>query len=122
MKESVFDYVNIIYNKDSDTVGYLVHTEYKYYSKRYKKWVVAHVDFPSDGATGALDINSFAWLLHDKLCVTGVFEGGTVCNNWQASMVCSDILKRDGFWFRARTWKYMTWSFGGGEARKNGMF
>ena len=75
----------------------------------------------SDGATGALDINSFSWLVHDKICYEGKFSDGSPCNNWQASQVLSDILKDEGKWFRSKTWFVATWLFGGGNARKNGM-
>jgi len=112
MKESVFNYVDIIYDEDSEILHYIVHTEYKYYSKRYNKWIVAHVGMPTDGATGALDINSFSWLIHDKLKVRKTFEDGTKCSNWKASCVIYDILKRDGFWFRARSWYLSTLMWG----------
>lgn len=122
MKDSVFNYVHILYDQKKKTVYYRVHTEYRYYSLRYSKWIICPVGMRSDGATGALDIDSFAWLVHDMLCDTGEFADGSKCNNWQASSVCSDVLKRDGFWFRARTWKCATWVGGGGKARKNGMW
>lgn len=119
--ECVYDFVHIKYNKRTKCVYYIVHTEYVYYSERYNKTIICPVGMVSDGATVALDIASFAWLVHDRLCNTGKFSDGSECKNWQASSVCSDVLKRDGFWFRARSWKYATFSFGGGKARKNGM-
>lgn len=100
---------------------YIVMTELWYYSDRYDEWVVCQKHFVSDGATGAYDINSFGWLFHDKLCNTGTFNDTTPCTNWQASTVIYDILKAEGYWFRARSWRYMTFGFGGGKARKNGM-
>ena len=101
---------------------YIVMTDLWYFSRRYNDWVVCEQYFISDGATGAYDINSFAWLFHDKLCNTGTFNDMTPVTNWQASQLCSDILKDEDYWIRARTWKYTTFIGGGGEARKNGMF
>ena len=122
MTDSVFNYVYILYNKHTKKIFYEVHTPYSFYSERYKQWVTCHIGMISDGATGALDINSFAWLVHDRLCDTGMFDDGTLCTNLQASSVCSDVLRRDGYWFRTYSWKLMTFLLGGGQARKNGMF
>ena len=93
-----------------------------YHSKRYNKNVTVLAGTRSDGATGAYDINSSSWWVHDELCIRGRFDGGSLCTNWQASRVLSDILKSEGYWFRSRTWFVMTFLFGGGRARKNGMF
>ena len=95
--------------------------EFTYYSKRYDKSVTVVQGYKSDGATGAFDINSKAWWVHDVLCEYGVWDDGTPCNNWQASSVLSDILKSEGRWFRSRSWFIATWLFGGGKARDNGM-
>ncbi len=93
-----------------------------YYSERYSHRVRVPEGYESDGATGAIDIYSNGWWVHDKLCDTGRWENGDLCTNLQASTVLSDILKSEGRWFRARTWFAATWLFGGGEARKNGMW
>lgn len=93
-----------------------------YYSERYSKCITVPIGYPSDGATGALDVCPKAWYVHDKLCDFGHFDDGSPCTNWQASTILSDILKEEGYWFRTHTWKYTTFLFGGGEARKNGMF
>ena len=119
--KSVFDHVFIKHDKKKDSIYYIVYVEYKYFSLRYNKWVICHIGMRSDGATKALDINSLSWLVHDKLCDTGKFNDGSLCNNWQASQVLSDILKDEGRWFRSKTWLVATWLFGGGKARKNGM-
>tara|TARA_R110002096_G_scaffold128126_1_gene276335 strand:- start:561 stop:926 length:366 start_codon:yes stop_codon:yes gene_type:complete len=119
--KSVFDHVFIKYNKKKKSVYYVVHTQYKYFSLRYGKWVHCHVCMKSDGATNAMDIDSFSWLVHDKICDIGLFQDGTKCTNKQASMIISDILKSEGKWFRAKTWFVATWLFGGGKARKNGL-
>ena len=121
LKDSVFHHVGIRYAGDGK-LTYVLREEQKYYSERYDKWVICEKGMLSDGATGALDIDSFAWLFHDKLCDTGVWSDGTPCTNWQASRVCSDILRAEGYWFRARSWFLATWAFGGGKARDNGMF
>lgn len=97
-------------------------TDLKYYSKRYDKYVSVPKGYQSDGATGAKDIDSNGWWVHDKLCGTGKFDDGTPCTNIQASLVLYDILKSEGRWFRARTWLAATWLFGGGKARDNGMW
>jgi len=96
--------------------------EFTYYSKRYNKYVTVEKGYESDGATGARDIDSKGWWVHDVLCEFGLFDDDTPCNNLQASRILSDILKKEGYWFRSRSWFVMTWLFGGGLARKNGMY
>jgi len=100
-----------------------------YYSKRYNKYINVPKGYKSDGATGAIDIeDSISWWVHDKLCDTGMFSDNTRCTNWQASVILSDILRSE--WginkplriLRAYAWLPATFLFGGGEARKNGMF
>ena len=92
-----------------------------YFSKRYGKYVYVPEGYESDGATGASDIYTRGWFVHDVLCDTGKWADGTPCTNWQASCVLSDILAEEGRWIRRWTWKYATFLFGGGKARKNGM-
>lgn len=96
--------------------------ERKYFSPRYEKWVTVPKGYLSDGATGASDIFSDSWWIHDKLCDTGTWDDGTCCSNWQASHVISDILQVEGRWIRARRWFWATWLIGGGKCRENGMF
>ena len=123
MKESIYDYIETINTGSGKVIGYKVIKDKTYHSKRYAKSVtIKATDKPYDGATGAMDIDSFGWLFHDVLCRDGCFDDGTPCNNWQASMVLSDILEEEGRWFRARSWFIATWLFGGNKARKNGMF
>jgi len=100
--------------------AYQLNTPITYYSPRYKKTITVKPKI-YDGATGAIDINSASWWVHDQLCNTGKFDDGTKCSNWQASQVLQDILKDEGRWARASYWFWSTWFFGGGEARKNGM-
>lgn len=102
--------------------GYRLNNPEKYYSKRYGKWVELEDDMFSDGATGAFDIFSLAWWIHDKLCDTGKWMDGTRLTNWQASRVLADILWSERRFFRSIYWLFTTFLGGGGEARKNGMF
>ena len=90
-----------------------------YRSPRYSKTVVVPKGYASDGATGARDVNSRAWWVHDKLCDTGTWDDGSPCTNWQASTVLCDVLREDGFWFRGFSWWLPTWLFGGGKCREN---
>lgn len=126
VNESIFDYVDIIYNKKCKgrkvEISYIVKEDIGYCSKKYDKWIVARKGFLSDGATSAIDIDSFSWIFHDPLCEFGKFEDGSLCNNWQASTVLSNILKEEGRYIRTVTWLWATWLFGGQKARKNGMF
>ena len=102
--------------------GYKLLENVHYYSERYDKDVMAFEGEEFDGATGAIDVCPIAWIVHDVLCRDGEFFDGSICTNWQASMVLSDILKEKGFWFRCRSWFVATFLFGGGKARKNGMW
>ena len=121
-KDSVFDYVEKIKADSGVVLGYRVLKNIAYYSKRYKKWITVEAKDISDGATSAPDIDSFGWIFHDEVCEEGSFDDGTKCNNWQASMILRDILDEENRYIRKHTWFISTWLFGGGEARKNGMF
>lgn len=122
MKESIYDYIEKIKTGSGKVIGYKVIKDKRYYSKRYQKFIyIKATDKPYDGATGAMDIDSFGWLFHDVLCRDGCFSDKSKCTNLQASTVLSDILKDEGRWFRRGSWFIATWLFGGGKARKNGM-
>ena len=95
--------------------------DYTYYSERYDKRITIKRGMMSDGASGALDIYSWGWWIHDKLCSTGKWDDGTEVTNWQASRVLADVLKAEGRWLRSKYWFWATWLFGGGKARDNGM-
>ena len=105
-----------------DGMKYTLLENVLYYSKRYNNLVALNIGYRSDGATGALDIESLAWWIHDKLCVDGCWLDGTKITNWQCSTVLSDILKEEGRWARSRYWFLLTFALGGGECRKNGLF
>ncbi len=107
--------------KDRDK-PYLLIRDIRHYTQRNRKSITVKAGTRSDGATGAYDLNSKSWWFHDELCKTGLFDDGTRCTNWQASKVLYEVLKQEGKWFRARTWRIATFFFGGGEARDNGMF
>ena len=101
---------------------YINPTTFIYYSHRYNKYITVPEGYVSDGATGAIDISSKGWWVHDVLCEYGKFNDGTPCNNKQASQILSDILKSEGRYIRSVTWFFATWLFGGGKARDNGMW
>ena len=101
---------------------YLCPREIRYWSPRYRRWITVARAYPSAGATGARDIDSRAWWVHDRLCDWPEFDDGSPCTNWQASMILGDILAEDGHWFRRVTWPAATWLFGGGRCREVGMW
>ena len=104
-------------------VKYSNPAEIVYFSKRYKHHVIVPKGYRSDGASGpASDIWSDAWWVHDVMCDRGTWENGTKCTNLEASRVLSDILSDENRWIRSKTWLFATFLFGGGKARKNGMF
>ena len=118
-EESIFDYVEILYKtkntwlgKRTVTSGYRVLENIGYFSKRYNKWVVCEAKDNSDGATGAKDIDSFGWIFHDDIKKFKKFEDGSKCTNPQASYILYDILKSEGYWFRARSWFITTLAWG----------
>lgn len=85
---------------------------YLYWSHRYQKSVFIRKGTVRDGASGAIDVHSSAWWVHDQLCADGVWFDGTDVTPWQAATVLKDILKEEGFWFRQYTWWLMTYLFG----------
>lgn len=91
------------------------------YSERYKRWIRCDKGMLSDGATGAFDIVSAAWWLHDQVCNTGKWKDGTRLTNWQASQVLQDELRAEGRYSRSKYWFWSTFFVGGGKARDNGM-
>jgi hypothetical protein len=76
--ESVFDYIEVIKAKDGKVMAYQLKENIAYLSKRYNKYILCDKGDYSDGATGAIDIDSFGWVLHDQLCVTGKFEDNSI--------------------------------------------
>lgn len=118
---SVWENIRIIENS-KDNLRYELKRKIYYFSPRYNRAISAEAGERFDGATGAIDINSNSWIIHDVLCRDGCFYDGTPCNNLQASLVLRDILEDEGRWFRKNTWFLATWLFGGGKARDNGLW
>ncbi len=85
---------------------------FTYESKRYGKFVTVEKGEKSDGASGAFDINSRSYIVHDVLKKYQLWDDGSKCTNKQASYVIYDILKSEGSWFRARSWYYSTLAWG----------
>jgi hypothetical protein len=102
--------------------GYRLLEDVRVFSKRYRKWIIAMAGEEFDGATGAIDVCPMAWIPHDVLCRDGEFADGTLCTNWEASMIIASQLIKYRRYFRAVGWFVATFLFGGGEARKNGMW
>jgi hypothetical protein len=92
-----------------------------YTSPRYGKTITVAAGRESDGATGAMDITSRGWWIHDELCLLGRWDDGTPLSNWQCSQVLQDVLKAEGRYWQSKRWFWATWLFGGGQARENGM-
>ena len=87
---------------------WLLLEDFLYYSRRYNKYVKLEAGMRSDGATGARDIISAAWWVHDELTESYTWRDGTECTRWQSSNVIADILKDEGHWFIDGFWKYAT--------------
>ena len=109
----------IQYKKIGD--GYETTAEYRYYSKRYNRYITIPIGFYSDGATCARDLDTDAWWVHDHICRYAKWDDGTPIDNWTASTVLADILWEDGYKWEAFYWWWGTYLGGGGAARKNGM-
>lgn len=76
------------------------------------------MDTPKDKITDA-------WFCHDEICLNGyVAINGTkvLVSNFSCSLCLSLLLWRDGYKMESFTWFFATFLFGGGKARKNGMF
>ena len=73
------------------------------------KTVTVVAGYPSDGASGAIDIFSYGWFAHDVLCDRGTWDDGTACTSRDASRVLKDILKSEGRVVRAFYWGFFTW-------------
>lgn len=109
---NIFEHVEKITDGSGSILGYRMIKDYDYFSKRYQKHVIARKGDIFDGATGAVDINSYGWIIHDVLKRDKKFEDSTVCSNWKASNILSDILKSEGRWFRSRSWFLTTLVWG----------
>ena len=103
---SVFDYLKKVNGR------YVVVKEIKWRSKIFKKTVICGAGFESDGATYAPDIDSFSWVIHDKLKVTRKWYDGSHCANWKASVVIAEILIEEKRYFTAPLWFFGTLVYG----------
>lgn len=81
-------------------------------SDRTGKLVVVVQGQVRDGASGAIDIKSSAWWVHDQLCADARWYDRTPCTPLQAALELYDILRAEGRWFRARSWFLATLLFG----------
>lgn len=84
----------------------------EYHSPRYDKTVIVEAGTVRDGASGAFDIDSNSWWVHDQLCHDNVWFDGTDVTPTQAAAVVGDILADEGRWFRRLTWPVATYLFG----------
>jgi len=84
--------------------------------------VISSIEFSIlDNGKYRLDIASQAWWVHDRAC-EGKWNDGTDICNWECSQILQDILAAEGRWWQSKYWFAATFLFGGGKARKNGMF
>ena len=90
---------------------YICPKEIRYYSNRYKKRATVPEGYESDGATGAIDIWSDSWWVHDWLTDKGKWDDGTPVTVLQESMVIHDILDSEGRIYRAKYWFVSTFVF-----------
>lgn len=96
---------------------YLLMRAIVYHSPRYRKTATVPAGFVFDGATGATDILTIAIPVHDWQTDSGLsgprnpgclWDDGSPCSRWHSSCVLGDILREDGYTFRAHTWKWAT--------------
>lgn len=108
----------IYYSKRPDGL-YVSHEDFVYYSPRYKLSVFVQKGQVRDGASGAMDIKSSSWWVHDQLCADGKWYNGTPCTRVQAANVLYDILWDEGHYLRAHSWRAATYLFGCKSVRGN---
>lgn len=111
----------IKYAKRSDGL-YEALESYTYTSSRYNRSVFIPKGQVRDGASGAFDVRSASWWVHDQLCADGCWRDQSPVTAWQACNVLSDILWAEGRWARAQYWKWSTLLLGCKKARENGWF
>lgn len=102
---------------------YELRTSFVYRSWRYGgRQIAMREGDRSDGATGAWDIKSAAWWVHDRVCDFPYWDDGTPITAWQAASILSEILAYEGRWARAHYWRASTFMLGCHNTRKNGWF
>ena len=67
--------------------GYESLSSYVYYSPRFNRTLTVPTGFYSDGATGARDVDTDAWWVHDVICRYGKWDSGELIDNFTASTV-----------------------------------
>jgi hypothetical protein len=87
---------------------YILPYDIHYYSKRYNKFVYVPKGFVSDGATGAIDIYTEAFFIHDWLLETKKFNDDTNCSWFQANLIMYDVLQEEGRYIRSYVWFFAT--------------
>ena len=112
----------IKYHYNPQLKKYIADETYRYFSTRYNEWVVIYAGYHSDGATGAYDIRSSAWFIHDKLCEEAKWHSGKPVTAWQAAAVLGDILRAEGRYMRGIYWPITTFLLGCKAPRQNGLF
>jgi hypothetical protein len=101
---------------------YISKHSYHYFSPRYGKNLIIPANYPSNGANWVPNLSAAAFFVHDYGSIVGRWNDGTAMCNRELSTVYADILKADGFWLRSKIRWLGTFLFGGGEARKNGLW
>ncbi len=107
---------------DPDGMKWMALNDYLYHSSMFNQDVQIKAGDKSDGATGAPDIDSDSWWIHDKLCETGTWKSGQRLSNFVASTVLGNMLWHEGYWYRSVYWWFATFFGGGGKAKENGLF
>lgn len=92
--------------------------DFTYYSPRYYRSVTVKAGI-FDGATGAMDVTTKGWWVHDQVCNDPFFDDGSPITATMAATILYDILDEEGRWFRKFTWSSATFLFGCHNARKN---
>lgn len=72
-----------------------------YFSKRYKKRLSMNLNDEFNGADYYFDINSWFWPWHDVAKRDGKWKDGSHCSNWQASVICWDVLVSENRYIHA---------------------
>ena len=84
----------------------------KYYSVKYAEHVTVPEGYESDGATGAMDIWTESFWVHDLLCERHTWDSGAHCTSKQAAEVLADILWREKRYLRSLVWYLAVRCFG----------
>lgn len=121
---------------------YRSYKEIIYIDYRTGKKLTTPIGYWSDGATGGLDVCNDSFFAHDWGCgnwagkgpkpIGGIWDDGSKMTNYQLSNLHSDMIRqcskkqkivsRKIILYLMAIWRWpITFMFGGGAARKNGM-